>query len=192
MDDLARYSDEEVVALVLEHKRFFAELVRRYEAKLARYIRRLAALGPEDVEDLLQEIFLKVYQNLNNFDRDLRFSSWIYRIAHNETMEYFRKRKVAAHGHLTDDSDEVAALLASELDLMRQLEANDDAHKLVQAVAEQSAEYRDVLILRYFEHKSYDEISDILTLPPGTVATRLNRAKERVRRTLLALGYNHG
>ncbi len=179
--DNTLYTDEELVSLSLRNKRYFAEIVRRYEHKLSAYIYRLAKLGPEDVEDLLQEVFLKVYQNLNSFDAELKFSSWVYRITHNETMAFFRRRNVRPHGHLIDESEEVLARLASELDLMRDLEAKDDARILIESLNVLPKDYREVLILKYFEHKSYDEISDILTIPPGTVATRINRAKERMR-----------
>lgn len=189
--DNTLYTDEELVSLSLRNKRYFAEIVRRYEHKLSAYIYRLAKLGPEDVEDLLQEVFLKVYQNLNSFDTELKFSSWIYRITHNETMAFFRRRNVRPHGHLVDESEEVLARLASDLDLMRDLEAKDDARILIESLNTLAQEYREVLILKYFEHKSYDEISDILTIPSGTVATRINRAKERLRRIMSSTGYNH-
>jgi RNA polymerase sigma-70 factor (ECF subfamily) len=189
--DTTLYTDEELVSLSLNNKRYFAEIVRRYELKLSAYIYRLAKLGPEDAEDLLQEVFLKVYQNLNSFDAELKFSSWIYRITHNETMAFFRRRNVRPHGHLVDESEEVLARLASELDLMRDLEAKDDTRILIESLNILPKDYREVLILKYFEHKSYDEISDILTMPSGTVATRINRAKERLRRIMSSTGYNH-
>lgn len=191
MDDPSLYTDEELVGLSLENKRLFAEIVKRYESKLGRYIHRLAKLGPEDTEDLLQDIFLKVYLNLNSFDRDLKFSSWIYRIVHNETMAFFRRRKVRPQGHMVNGSEETLAEIASELDLMRDIEATDDTRILQAALGELTQEYREVLVLQYFEHKSYDEISDILAIPPGTVATRINRAKERLRKAMSTKGYQH-
>lgn len=190
--DESVYTDEELVSLSLEHKRSFAELVRRYEHRLSVYIARLGQLNPEDTEDLLQDVFLRVYENLNSFDKGLKFSSWIYRIAHNETMTFFRRRKVRPQGHLVDAGEEVLATLASELNLMRELEATDDARRLNDALAELSQDYRDVLVLKFFEHKSYDEISDILALPSGTVATRIHRAKDELKRLLYTKGYTHG
>lgn len=190
--DITVYTDEELVSLSLENKRFFAEIVGRYEHRLSVYIGRLGRLSAEDTEDVLQEVFLAVYQNLNSFDADLKFSSWIYRIAHNATMAFFRKRRVRPEGHVIDASEEVLATIASELSLMRELEAKDDREKVNAALAQLSERAREVLILKFFEHKSYDEISDILTLPPGTVATRLHRAKEELRRILEANGYTHG
>lgn len=84
------YSDNELVGLSLREPRYFAVLVDRFEAPLARYIGRLGRFSTEDVEDILQNIFLKLYENLNGFDTDLKFSSWAYRIAHNEAISYYR------------------------------------------------------------------------------------------------------
>ena len=90
-NDCNEKNDEELVALALKNQDFFACLVERYEPKLMRYVRRISAATQEDAEDLLQEIFVKVYRNLNDFDPDLKFSSWIYRIAHNQVISYWRK-----------------------------------------------------------------------------------------------------
>lgn len=191
MDNLTLYSDEELVSLSLQDKRFFAEIVNSYEAKLRAYVYRLANLSREDTEDLLQDIFMKVYLNLNSFDQDLKFSSWIYRIAHNETMGFFRYRKIRPQGHTIHESEELLATLASELNLMKDIEARDSAENLNRCIAELPQQYRDIIVLKFFEHKTYDEISDILALPQGTVATRINRAKERIRKEMTAKGYSY-
>lgn len=191
MDDTV-YTDEELVSLSLHHKQYFAQLVTRYEHRLRVYIYRLGKLGAEDTDDLLQTVFLRVYQNLNGFDTDLSFSSWIYRITHNETMAFFRKRRVRPQGHMVDDSETVLAQVAAELDLMQELETKDDRAHLERALAELPAAYREVLILHFFEHRSYREVSDILTIPEGTVATRVHRAKRALRDALTHNGFIHG
>ncbi|MEK7079892.1 MAG: sigma-70 family RNA polymerase sigma factor [Patescibacteria group bacterium] len=192
MDNHTLDTDEELVRLSLRDKQLFGVLVARYEHKLSSYIYRLGKLGQEDIEDLLQEIFLKVYQNLNGFDQSLKFSSWIYRIAHNETMVFFRRRRIRPHGHLIPDSEEVLAQMASEFNLARDTEVHHDAELLAAALEKLPEEYREILVLQFFEHKSYDEISDILALPPGTVSTRIRRAKKRIADDLRAHGYVYG
>jgi len=189
MQDPTNLTDEELVALSIQNKLFFGELVTRYERKLGAYIYRIGSLPQEDIEDLLQNIFLRVYQNLNAFNQDLQFSSWIYRIAHNETMAFFRKRSVRPHGHLHTLSDEEMANLASELNITKDIEARDDATVLHTCIQKLPQQYRDIVVLKFFEHKSYDELSDILELPPGTIATRIRRAKERLRKLLHQHGY---
>ena len=86
-------TDEEIVRRTLADKEAFALLIERYEAKLARYLERLGIAVPEDREDILQNTFVKAYRNLNSFDTELSFSSWVYRIAQNEAMSFFRARR---------------------------------------------------------------------------------------------------
>lgn len=184
MSDLTTYTDEELVGLSLTNRQFFGELVVRYEKKLGAYLRRLGLTTTEDVEDVLQDVFVKVYQNLNDFDQGLSFNSWIYRIAHNETMSFFRARKVRPQGHQAQITPEEFANLASELNVVKESEQRYDEHLVRECVEALPHMYREIVELHFFEHKNYAEISDILALPAGTVATRLNRAKERLRQLL--------
>lgn len=182
-------TDEELATLCLSDMGVFGEIVERYERRLRAYIYRIGKLGPEDTEDLLQDVFMKVYQNLNSFDAGLKFSSWIYRIAHNETMAFFRKRRARPHGHALDVNEQVIESIASETDVLKESMEAHDAVRLKEVLATLSREYYDVIILRFFEHKGYDEISDILAVPPGTVATRLARAKAQIRKKMNTNGY---
>src|SRR4030042_5690017 len=86
-------TDEEIAAMALQNPDCFGCLAQRYEAKLMRYIRRISGVTQEDAEDILQEIFIKVYRNLRSFDQGLKFSSWIYRIAPNQVITNWRKTK---------------------------------------------------------------------------------------------------
>jgi len=104
IDNQNNLLDEDLVKLTLEKQDNFLYLIKRYEAKLSRYIRRIAGLNKEDTEDILQEVFIKVYQNLNSFDKDLKFSSWIYRITHNEVIDSYRKKQ-ARPQEITYDSE---------------------------------------------------------------------------------------
>lgn len=178
-------SDREAVQLTLENKDMFAVLVTRYEQKLRRYLRRLGVRNDDDQTDLLQDIFIKTYKNLNGYDQSLQFSSWIYRIAHNEAVSHFRRRSVRPEGNMVHDSDEVVSLLGSGDDLMRELTQKDDGRLLEEALGHLDDKYRDIVILRYFEGKEYEEIADILLLPVGSVATRLFRAKAKLKELLV-------
>ena len=130
-------SDEELVRKTLDDKRFFAVLVDRYEAKLRRYITRLGVRDPEDQLDVLQEIFLKTYRNLNGFDTSLQFSSWIYRIAHNEAVSWYRKKNVRPEGHLIAASEELISFLRAKEDTQ---EVVFDKHINAQVVIQLSNE----------------------------------------------------
>lgn len=178
-------SDEVLVDRTLQDKQHFTALVQRFEGPLLRYIMRLGVMVEEDREDLLQEIFIKVYKNLNNFDNKLKFSSWIYRIAHNETMSWYRKRQVRPEGHLIGSPEEVLGLLSLETKNQEaQFDTRLDAERVESVLNELPEKYRAVLLLRYFEHKEYEEISDILRLPVGTVGTLVSRGKQKLRDSL--------
>ncbi len=178
-------SDEEVVVRTLADSACYGELVERYEAKLTRYIRRLGVHRLEDQQDVLQDIFLKAYRNLNSFDTNLSFSSWIYRIAHNEAISWYRKTVVRPEGNLVADSDEILQFVQSKEvapDVAFDREIN--AAEVTEALAQIDEKYRVVLILRFFEHKEYDEISDILKIPVGSVGTLIHRGKKQLASVL--------
>lgn len=178
-------SDEELVTKTLRDKQMFGLLVDRYEAKLTRYIARLGVRNPDDQLDVLQEIFLKTYKNLNGFDTSLQFSSWIYRIAHNEAVSWYRKRNVRPEGHLIADSDELLSFVSSSEDSQEiEFDRSVNAEAVNEALMRVGEKYREVIILRYFEHKEYEEISDILKIPIGSVGTLLHRGKKQVAREL--------
>lgn len=178
-------SDEELVQKILEDKSFFGELVDRYEAKLTRYIARLGVRDPEEQLDVLQDIFLKTYRNLNGFDTSLQFSSWIYRIAHNEAVSWYRKKNVRPEGHLIGESEEVLSFLSSkEEGADVSFDKGINAKMVNEALLEIDDKYREVIILRFFEHKEYEEISDILQIPIGSVGTLLHRGKRQLAAVL--------
>lgn len=174
-------SDEELVKKTLLDKQLFGVLIERYEQKLTRYITRLGIKNPDDQLDVMQEVFLKIYKNLNGFDTRLSFSSWAYRIAHNEAISWYRKRSVRPEGHLVADSDEIVTLISSKEDNAEVLtDKKINAQQLTEALNKIDEKYREVIILRYFEHKEYEEISDILKIPVGSVGTLLHRGKKKL------------
>jgi RNA polymerase sigma-70 factor (ECF subfamily) len=174
-------SDEELVTLTLRERHHYGLLVERYETKLTRYIRRLGVRTHEDQQDVLQDIFIKAYRNLNGFDTNLSFSSWIYRIAHNEAISWYRKISVRPEGHLIAESEDVLTLVTSkEPDAEVTFDQGINAEMLNKALHAIDEKYRTVLVLRYFEHKEYEEISDILQIPVGSVGTLLHRGKKQL------------
>lgn len=178
-------SDEELVSMTLQDKQYFGALVDRYEAKLARYVARLGVRNPDDQLDVLQEIFLKAYRNLNGFDTTLKFSSWIYRIAHNEAISWYRKRNVRPEGHTVNESEELLSFIqGSEERADVTFDKTVNAAEVNRALEALEDKYRQVLILRFFEHKEYEEISDILQIPVGSVGTLLHRGKKQLQRAL--------
>ena len=151
---LFKLTDAEVVAYSLADRSYFAVIVDRFEDKLIRYIKRLGIYTHEDRQDILQEIFIKVYRNLNGFDNTLSFSSWIYRIAHNETISWYRKQNVRPEGHLVTDSEEIFMFIPDDGQSLEVLvDGEINAMTLRQSLAELDVKYRDPIILRFFEYK---------------------------------------
>jgi RNA polymerase sigma-70 factor (ECF subfamily) len=178
-------TDEELVAMTLENEAFYALLVERYEEKLSRYILRISGGSREDIEDTLQEVFISAYKNLNDFDQDLKFSSWIYRIAHNKVISNFRKITARPKTVTYEGDNQLLNILASDEDLVNDLEKKYTAEEVKNILDQMEERYREVLVLKFLEEKDYKEISDILKKPMGTVATLINRAKKQFKEKLL-------
>ncbi len=171
--------------MTLKDPNQYGLLVERYEAKLKRYIIRLGVRVPDDQLDVLQEVFIKAYRNLNSYDSSFSFSSWIYRIAHNEAISWFRKKNVRPEGHLVSDSDDLLTFLSSSNEMPDvSFDQNINAAEISRALDSVDEKYREPLILRFFEHKEYDEISDILEIPIGSVGTLLHRGKKQLASVL--------
>ncbi len=176
--------DEELVTRTLSDNREYLHIMGRYEAKLMRYVLRIASFSREEAEDVLQETFIKAYQNLNDFDRSFKFSSWIYRIAHNEAINALRKTSRFPTLAPTEQNESVVEHLADSLDLERELDHRLHKERVLAALEALDAKYRNVLVLKFLEEKSYEEISDILQRPVGTVGTLVNRARKQLKKKM--------
>ena len=165
----------------------FGELMIRYEAKLKRYGKKFLAGDAGAVEDAVQEAFMKAYRNILSFDASRKFSSWLYRIAHNEFINILKKKKreslfvnvdvLFPHPAAKEQADQPAH--------DRMFKENINA-----CLDELSPKYREVLVLYYFEELGYAEIADVLHIPVSTVGIRLKRGKEAVKDYCEKLGDN--
>lgn len=158
----------------------YETLVDRYDAKLMRYASKFL-VDADDAKDLVQDTFIKAYENIQSFDASRRFSPWVYRIAHNEFVNALKKRQ-SRHTVFDFDIDtilpfiqaaETADRLAMDKDLRRGIDENLD--KL-------DPKYREPLILYYLEEMDYKEISDVLQIPVSTVGVRLARARSALKK----------
>ncbi|MEA3323377.1 MAG: RNA polymerase sigma factor [Patescibacteria group bacterium] len=174
-------TDNELVELTKKDPAVFGVLMERYDGKLLTYIRRISSVPNEEAEDILQDSFLKAYQNLNNFDNNLSFSSWMYRIVHNETVSHWRKDKSRPQGNIAHVDDEFLERIVDTQDIVGDVDKEILKKTLEDIMVGMDDKYREILILKYIEDKSYDEISDILKKPPGTIATHISRAKKQFR-----------
>lgn len=183
-EEIESLSDEEMVVLALKDQDNFVIVINRYKNKLFNYIRRITSIRDEDAEDLLQDIFLKVYLNLNDFDPDLKFSSWIYAIARNQVISNHRRLSVRAEGHSTTLEDESARKLASNINIEKELDSQYLKDNVARVLYSLNKKYREVLVLKFLEEKNYQEISDIIKKPVGTVGSLMNKAKSEFKKEL--------
>lgn len=179
MNKFSEYSDEQLVALSLEEEAAFAHLVDRYEERLRRYIHRISVFAEEEVEELLQDTFIAVWKNLRGFDGRVKFSSWIYRIAHNQTISLFRKFKSRGQDQQTELTPEM--YIPTSDNFVDDVDAQINAGMIQIALEELPVKYREVLVLRFFEDLSYDEIADVLKCSVGTVSTLVARGRKKFR-----------
>lgn len=181
-----RRTDESLIDLIRSGRvEVYEELVLRYQRKLILYVYRLIGVT-EEAEDIVQISFLKAYQNLENFDAERKFSSWIYRIVHNEAVNYLKKRNrrfmvswedVSTSKDKLDIADERKT---PEEELVWH-EVNEEVRMAIRKLPPQ---YRRILILRYYADKPYKDIGLILQKSQNTVGTLLSRAKKRLWKIL--------
>lgn len=169
--------DKELVALSINDSQYFYCLMIRYEEKLSNYVRRFTYLSDPDIADVIQDSFINAYQHLNDCDCNLKFSSWLYRIVHNQAINFIKKNKQSLKIDMTDSDDNFIDWLVADTNIEKEtitLHFNDHIKTILEKL---KPDYKEVLILKFFEDKDYQEISDILKKPMGTIASLISRAK---------------
>lgn len=186
-------ADSEMVKQALADANSFGLIIDRYEKQLSRYIRRLLCCADQEVEDILQETFIAVYTNLNEYNGKYKFSSWIYRIAHNKAVNVLRKHKfekvIVNKENEDGESDSFVDRIASDIDLEKELISEKQADWVKKALNNLDQKYKDVLVLKYYEDKDYDEIADILKISSGTVGSLITRGRNKLKELLQSEKY---
>ena len=174
MSENLKLTDEEVVEKVRSNDRdLYAAIIERYKNKLLRYAVNLVR-DEDRATHIVQDAFIKAYINLNSFNVNKKFSSWIYRIVHNEAMNIIKKYQKEVP--ILDDYD-----FESGEDITKDLEEKETAKYVMKCLDSIPLIYSEPLSLYYIDEKSYEEISDILRIPMGTVAIRISRAKKLMK-----------
>lgn len=181
MDPL-ELSDEQIIEVVRsEDQRLYSEIIKRYQNKLSHYLRKFI-YNPDELEDVLQVVFIKTYKNLFSFNTRKKFSSWIYKIAHNEAINHIKKN--SANHQISLDKVEYQ-IIDKSIDLGKDFDQTLLKERVENFLSLLKLKYREPLILFYLEQKSYDEISDILRIPRNTVGTLISRGKKILRKNLM-------
>ncbi|ABS72625.1 RNA polymerase sigma factor SigW [Bacillus sp. L381] len=165
----------------------FAEIVDLYKDKIYQLCYRMLG-NVHEAEDIAQEAFIRAYVNIDSFDINRKFSTWLYRIATNLTIDRIRKKKpdyyldaeVAGAEGLTMYSQIAADGVLPE-DAVLSLELSDTIQKKILKLPDK---YRTVIVLKYIDELSLIEIGEILNIPVGTVKTRIHRGREALRKQL--------
>lgn len=178
----ADISDKELILVIKnQNKEVYKELFIRYRKKLLAYIFHLIG-NKDETEDILQNVFSKTYKNIGNFDTSRNFSSWICRIAHNEAVNFLKrksKRYTVSWDDISTSKDKLDIATNDELleDKWSHQEINQE---IDEAIRKLPNKYQQILKLRYFQELSYEDISVILKKPVNTVGTLINRAKKKL------------
>lgn len=165
----------------------FSVLVERYQRGIVNLAYRLVG-DWETALDLAQDTFVRAYQALDTFDPTRRFSPWLYRIATNRCYDHLRQQGRWESVPLEEAVEEEIWPPNEFGDPVRQAEQHDLGQVIEEAIAGLPARYRAVVVLRYLEDMSYQEIAEALDLPMGTVKTHLYRARDLLRQALSQKG----
>jgi len=164
----------------------YRELVRRFQGPVLNLVAHLAR-GRADAEDLTQEVFVKAFAALRRYDPARKFSSWLFKIAHNQTIDHLRRtRPDMISVHTSGQADALLTDAASPADLAEQAAL---AGAMAAALGRLRVEYREALVLRYQEGLSQDEIAEVMGVPDGTVKTYLHRARKELAAEMTARGW---
>jgi RNA polymerase sigma-70 factor, ECF subfamily len=178
---MPEYTDEEIALQVQQGKtEQFGILVERYEEKMTRYARRFFSRH-EEIQDLVQTVFLHTYENIRSFDAKRRFSPWIYRIAHNEFVNALKKKK---RDPLTFfDMDVVLPRSAVDDETADKIFSKKETSKaLEKCLAKLDVKYREPLVLYYFQDLGYKDIAEVLHVPVATIGVRLKRGRALLKK----------
>jgi RNA polymerase sigma-70 factor, ECF subfamily len=179
MENIEDKTDEELARLVQKKRTdAFELLVNRYEGKLLRYGRRFL-FNYENIEDAVQNVFIKAYINIQGFDITKKFSPWIYRIAHNHFINIIKKSK--KEPFLFFDADVIFSFAGKD-NILKEVKKKEEKKEIEKYLNELKTRYREPIILYYFEDKNYQEISDILKIPISTVGIRLKRGRDQIKK----------
>ncbi len=174
--------EKEVIRRTLRGERHaFELLIQKYQQPIMNYIGRMVH-DREQALDFTQEVFLRAYSSLRSFEPRYKFSTWLFRIASNLVIDYWRKKKISAFS-LSEPIEEGLTLDVADPkpSLIRGLELAELSRRVETALEKLPASLRELFIWRHINELSYEEIAELKGLPLGTVKNRVHQAKEKIR-----------
>lgn len=183
---------ELIVKSIAGREESFEELVTRYQRPIVSYVYRMLN-DYDSALDVTQEVFIKVYKSLDRYSSEYKFSTWLYRIAHNAAIDHIRRNSKKLQSLETEGQEGTYELqLESPRPTPEQERENSEWRSEIESVVKcLPTVYRELIILRHSKDLSYDEIAEITELPLGTVKNRLFRAREMMREMFVERGITH-
>jgi RNA polymerase sigma-70 factor (ECF subfamily) len=191
LENIQKLTDGELITKAIRGREDgFEEIVRRYQRPITNYVYRM--LNNYDASlDVTQEVFIKVFNSLRKYSSEYKFSTWLYRIAHNAAIDHMRRNTMISQSLETENSDGTYQLqLECPNPTPEQNREISEWRTEIEAVVKcLPAAYRDLILLRHSRDLSYDEIASVTGLPLGTVKNRLFRAREMMREIFVNRGF---
>ena len=191
LENIKSLSDLDLVTFAISGREAgFEGLVRRYQRPITGYIFRM--LGDYEASlDVSQEVFIKVYNSLSRYSSEYKFSTWLYRIAHNAAIDHMRRNSVSPQSLETENADGTYELQieCSKPSPEQDRERSEWRTEIENVVKRLPGAYRELILLRHSQDLSYDEIAEVTGLPLGTVKNRLFRAREMMREIFVERGF---
>src|ERR1700730_9555903 len=188
--DFSSAADRDLVATAITGvEGSFEELLRRYQRPISAYVYRMVG-NYESALDLTQEIFIKVYGSLSRYRPEFKFSTWIYKIAHNAAIDHLR-RNVGRERSLingTENDNYDLPIECEGLSPEQQSEREERRVEIESVVRSLPTAYRELIVVRHSQDLTYEEIVEVTGLPLGTVKNRLFRAREMMQQQFLNRG----
>jgi len=182
------FEDKDLVKKTLDgDKKAFEMIVQRYKQPLLNYIGRM--VGERELAlDFTQDVFIKTYASLHTFRPEHKFSTWLFKIASNLTIDYWRKKKIDAFSidQSRDNTDERPRIQipSKDLSIIKKFELSEVRERIEKAMEKIPPSLRELFVWRHINEFSYEEIAEIKSLPIGTIKNKVFQAKELIRRNL--------
>lgn len=191
IDGIRQFTDGELIISAINGRGDgFEELVRRYQRPITSYVFRMVG-NYESSLDVTQEVFIKVYNSLTKYSPEYKFSTWLYRIAHNAAVDHLRRNSVNVQSLEAENSEGTFELQIESRGATpeQEHERSEWRSEIESVVRCLPPAYRDLILLRHARDLSYDEIAEVTALPLGTVKNRLFRAREMMREMFIERGF---
>lgn len=183
-----KYPEYEIIRRALNNDQSaYKEILTKYEIGVRSVVRKMV-FDTQEADDLVQEAFIKAFNSLSSFNFEFSFATWLYKIAANNCIDYLRKKRLKTYSYdkpVSQKDGETQQEFADNVaNIEKQMIQSETSLQIKAAIEELPEKYRLVIVMRHQEEKSYEEISELLDLPLGTIKARIFRAREMLNKSL--------